>query len=93
MNHLKILKQTVTGLTVAVKRAVINGFTPFVHIFIIPTMTKVKKKLDTLASKLFHCKTHMPKAEKIGLDKELNREVQMGETSKKLRSILKLKKK
>ena len=35
----------------------------------------------------------MPKAEKIGWDKELNKEVQMGETSKKLRSILKLKKK
>ena len=35
----------------------------------------------------------MPKAEKIGWDKELNREVKLGETSKKSRSILKLKKK
>ena len=42
-NHLKILKQTVTGLIVVVKRAVISGFTLFGHIFIIPTMTKVKK--------------------------------------------------
>lgn len=38
-------------------------------------------------------KKHMPKAEKIVWDRELNREVQLGETSKMSRSILKLKKK
>ena len=35
----------------------------------------------------------MPKAEKFVWDRELNREVQLGETSKESRSILKLKKK
>ena len=52
-----------------------------------------EKKLDAWASKHFYCKKHMLKAEKIGWDNELNREVQMGKTSKKSHSILKLKKK
>ena len=58
-----------------------------------PNNDEGEKKLDTLASKDFYCKKHMPKAKKIGWDKDLNREVQMGETSKKSRSILKFKKK
>ena len=58
-----------------------------------PNNDEGEKKLDAWASKHFYCKKHMPKAEKIGWDKEMNREVKLGETSKKSRSILKLKKK
>lgn len=51
------------------------------------------EKLDAWTSTLSLQKKHMPKAEKIVWDRELNREVQLGETSKMSRSILKLKKK
>lgn len=93
MNHLKILKQTVTGLILVAKKAVLGGFTPIVQISIILTTTN-GKKLDAWTSTLsLQKKKHMPKAEKIVWDRELNREVQLGETSKMSRSILKLKKK
>lgn len=92
MNHLKILKQTVTGLILVAKKPVLGGFSPVVQISIILTTTN-GKKLDAWTSTLSLQKKHMPKAEKIVWDRELNREVQLGETSKMSRSILKLKKK
>ena len=58
-----------------------------------PNNDEGEKKLDAWASKHFYCKKHMPKAEKIGSDKELNREVKLGETSKKVAQYFKIKEK
>ena len=58
-----------------------------------PNNDEGETKIDAWASKHFYCIKHMPKAEKIGWDKELNREVQLVETSKKSRVILKFQRK